>query len=408
MKIRLVLCCLLVTFLLFSGAVLSAQDVPPLTIGDLRAALDAIDAADPESQQAMVDALWESLIAGGRVPYVDFNSVMFMYRGEAEVVDWRGDFTNWEYVPELLGRQIGDTDLWVAETALPVNARIEYKIVLDDNAWILDPANSAEAASGFGPNSELRMPFFAATDMSADREETAKGDTSDLLRFDSTVLGYTVGYWVYTPAGYDALDDLPVVYVLDGNDFGDPGMGRIVPVLDTLIADERIVPVVAVLISARDPDTPAINRREDEFLGNREYFKFVAEELVAEIDAAYDTSTLKQNRAIVGTSYGGLASAFIGVLYPDVFDMVAMYSPALVLQDVFDTYEAAEVLPARYFIGTGYPGWDNFVPQDALDFIMAQGAQLMFIQSEEGHSWGMWRAMLDEMLIYFFGMRLSE
>ncbi|MBK9124754.1 MAG: esterase family protein [Chloroflexi bacterium] len=407
MKIRLVYCCLLVLFML-CGAVVSAQDAPPLIIGDLRAALDAIDDAAPASQQAMVDDLWDALIAAGRVPYVDYNRVMFMYRGEAEVVDWRGDFTNWEHVPELLGRQIGGTDLWVAETALPVNARIEYKIVLDDNAWILDPANPAQAASGFGPNSELRMPYFATTDVSADREGIANGVTSDLLRFDSAALGYTVGYWVYTPAGYDALDDLPVVYVLDGNDFGDPGMGRIVPVLDSLIADGRIVPVIAVLISARDPDVPANNRREDEFLGNREYFKFVAEELVPEIDAAYDSSPLKQNRAIVGTSYGGLASAYLGVLYPDVFDMVAMYSPALVLQDVFDTYEAAEVLPARYFIGTGYPGWDNFVPQDALDFIMAQGAQLMFIQSEEGHSWGMWRAMLDEMLIYFFGRRLSE
>ena len=61
-------------------------------------------------------------------------------------------------------------------------------------------------------------------------------------------------------------------------------------------------------------------------------------------------------------------ASYIGALYPTVFQMVAPFSPSLWASKQTRTiYQKAEMLPARYFIGVGYPKWDNFITQDILD-----------------------------------------
>ena len=153
----------------------------------------------------------------------------------------------------------------------------------------------------------------------------------------------------------------------------------------------------------------AILRPYPEFLENQDYARFIAEELVPTIDAAYRTKASPQARLITGVSYGGLAAAYIGALYPTVFQMVAPFSPSLWASKQTRTiYQKAEMLPARYFIGVGYPKWDNFVTQDILDLFTQKHVNVFYLCSIEGHNWGTWRGMLDEMLEYFWGTRLID
>lgn len=288
----LILVCLIV-FVAFVGAGCQASQAEPtplaldaiVTVEDFQRRIAEIEQADTSQAQGLADSLWQALTAQGRAPLVFGERVFFLYKGAANSVTWRGDFTGWESGPGVEGKRIGGSDLWMAETTLPVDARANYKIVLDGQDWILDPANPRVQPGGLGDNNILAMPEFAVTTDTARRNDVAPGTLSDDLTIESTNLGYAVNYRVYTPANYDDLSGLPVVYVTDGNDWVYEPYGAMAVALDNLIADGRIEPVMAVFIDAREPGNPENNRREQEFLDHFDpYARFVAEELVPAID----------------------------------------------------------------------------------------------------------------------------
>jgi hypothetical protein len=100
-----------------------------------------------------VNAFWKALVEHEQVPFVLEEQVAFLYRGRARTVRWIGDFADWQRGPPLQGQQVGKSDLWVAYATFPSNARLEYRIVVDDKEAIPDPANPLQPWGGFGPNS---------------------------------------------------------------------------------------------------------------------------------------------------------------------------------------------------------------------------------------------------------------
>jgi enterochelin esterase family protein len=403
---RKLLCLVLVSGLISVSFLASAQEALSFDdIVDFNNYVDSIAGAAPDEGQGMADLLYEQLVAEQKIPLVLEWEVAFLYKGEAQSVEWRGDFTGWNPNPSLQGKRIGQTDLWVMTIVVPRYSRIEYKIVLDGDNWILDPANPNQVMSGYGPNSELQMPEYRATIETVRREEVTPGTLSDKMLISSANLGYDLEYWVYTPTGYQTMNDLPVIYVTDGNDYVMDNMGALPIALDNMIFDEKIKPLIAVLISNRDPEDADNNRRESEFLENPDYARFVAEELVPVIDANYKTDVSTAGRAIMGTSYGGVAATYIAIRYPDVFHNVILMSPSLyAATDTEKLYEEAADLPFNIFIGTGLPGWDVGDLRPVVDFLDMRGVPNQFIETTSGHSWANWRGLLDEMLVYFYGV----
>ena len=152
---------------------------------------------------------------------------------------------------------------------MPADSRAAYKIVINDKDWLADPVNPHTTFSGVsGDNSVVTMPDFKVTDESQKRNDVTPGKLTGEYSITSTHLGYAVNYWVYIPLGYDNRRQLPVLYALDGNDFVDERMGAMPTILDNLIAEKRIEPIIAVFIDARDPNNPQFNRREEEFLAH--------------------------------------------------------------------------------------------------------------------------------------------
>jgi enterochelin esterase-like enzyme len=413
------------------------------TMAEFREYIDRIDEADEAEGQKLVKKLWEAVLANDGVPLVFGSQVAFLYRGEAETVVWEGDFNQWGLGGTLQGRNVGGTDLWMASFVLPIDARANYRIVLDEVDEIVDPANPHRQAGLDDESSVVVMPEFAVTMDTAPREDIEAGEVSEAFVVDSESLGYQVAYRVYTPAGYSQLDGLPTLYVLDGNEFLAPALGAMATVLDNLIGDDRIDPVLAVFIDATDPRNPAINRRELDFLTNAEDFgQFVARELVPAIDAAYRTERSADSRIIAGISFGGFAASYITALHSEQFHKAAMYSPPFWLYDFPDGLgdlvpdlpmlgETIRVLeeisqrvnealacsdettascpaPLDVFMSAGIPEWDvGDSPRDTAASFEQQGVPHLFIEVREGHNWGHWSGLLDEMLVYFFGARGS-
>src|SRR6187431_3337146 len=93
--------------------------------------------------KAIVERQWNDLLSSQKIPLVVEDSVALLYRGEAKSVRWMGDFNGWGYDKKFqnAGTRIPNSDIWLLKTSFPADARLDYKIVVNDNEWILDPAN---------------------------------------------------------------------------------------------------------------------------------------------------------------------------------------------------------------------------------------------------------------------------
>lgn len=369
----------------------------------------AAASTDPDERATQLRTLWKQLSDAGQIPYAQGTQAALLFRGEAKSAAVAGDFNNWDpRGAEWQAKQVGGTDIWLFQMELPADARVDYKFVVNGNDWKADPANPHTMWSPLGgANSELRMPAYRPPPEIVRRSDAPRGELSDNLTLHSAKLGYDVNYRVYAPAGYDAAaaKRYPVVYVTDGFEYASDVMGRMPIVLDNLIADRTIRPVIAVFIDPSDPATGS-NRRMSEYGENEAFSAFVAEEVVPQIDKAYRTSAVAAERTVLGTSLGALAAASLGATRPDVFGNVALQSPADFVKfapETFKKYNSPELSSQLHVamvagtIGDGHSG-----PALA-DLLHRHGFKAKYLEVNEGHSWGSWRATLDEMLIELVG-----
>ncbi len=389
--------------LVFSIALTAHAQTPFTSLEELRASLTKV----AESGQA--DDFWKRVLAHKTMPLIFHGDVVFLYRGSADSVEWRGDFSSWEPAPETRGRRLGKTDVWVYERSFPLDARLDYKLVTDGATWLLDPLNPYQQMGGYGPNSEVRMPRWRAPEHVKRQKGVARGTLGADIAFASRKLGYTVNYRVYTPAGFDhaTAKKLPVLYVTDGSDYWNDEMGSLVITLDNLIAGKRIVPLIAVFIDPWDR-VAGVNRRETELVPAADrtcaFCEFIAEELVPAIDAAYPTRASRDARAILGTSLGGLHATYMSTHYASLFGLAGIQSPALWPAPwVVEEIGRGTRLPRKAFIsaGTFEKGFAES-GRDLRDRFKRAGVNAKYIESHEGHSWGQWRALLDDLLLFFF------
>jgi len=358
---------------------------------------------DANERTARLNVLWTNLRAAGQVPYAQGNQYAMLFRGSASSVSFAGDLTNWQ--PNSTATRLAGTDLWIREGTLPADARVDYKIVVGGSNSILDPANRLQAWSGFGPNSELRMPAYEYPQETIRRPDVARGALGGNNRIDSVNLGYPVQYRVYTPAGYNAqqLANLPVVYVTDGHEYAADHLGSLTAVLDNLIDDGTLRPTIAVFIDPRDPNNLSHNRRLAEYNMNSHFAGFVADELVPSIDAAYRTSVTASDRMILGTSMGGLNSAYFGATRSDVFQRIGIQSPAFQYNpSIYSLYDKSPATPLEIFMTSGTIN-DGSGGTSMHSILAEHGYDYTFTQANEGHSWGNWRAQLAGMLATLLG-----
>ena len=359
--------------------------------------------ADPAECNRQVNGLWDKLKADKQIPFRLGDSVAFLYRGDAKAVSWAGDFNGWHPgQPGFTGTKTGQANIWIALQKFPENARFDYKIVVDDQ-WIMDPDNPDVQMSGMGPNSQFHMPGWKFPDETELGHDVIRGNLSDNIPIKSEKLGYPVNYKVYTPYNYARSEGLPVIYVTDGHEYADDQKGAMLIVLDNLIFAGEIKPVVAVFIDPRDPGNDKTNRRGDEYVCNQKFADFVGDELVPLIDKSYKTHACPDDRMILGTSLGGMNAAWFGAVRTKDFHLLGIQSPAF-NKTVLESFAKLDWFPFRVYMTTGVV-YDT--QQQALEMKqILEKNKVDFVYKEvfEGHSWGNWRALLGDMLRYFFPM----
>lgn len=131
----------------------------------------------------------------------------------------------------------------------------------------------------------------------------------------------------------------PAVILFDGEDVF--RKVRLPTVLDNMIADQVIEPLVAVFISTE--------KGRDDLFGNDRYIHFLAEALVPHLRKKYHVSQDASKIMIGGFSLGGLAATNAGLKRPDIFGLIFRGDgtfPELLRKD--DRVETVSALLSKY------------------------------------------------------------
>lgn len=160
--------------------------------------------------------------------------------------------------------------------------------------------------------------------------------------FMSEALGKPYAFTVYLPEGYHEApeDRYPVLYLLHGAN-GDENewlaKGNVRAVLDTLIAQKKIEPMVVVMPGSFGTwwVDGAKEKAETALL----------KEVIPTVENRYRVRCDREGRLVAGSSAGGYAVARYVLKYPELFAAAAALSPAVYVDEPPETSSARRQHP---------------------------------------------------------------
>ena len=346
------------------------------------------------------DPMIEEFLSHHTAPVIEGDSVHFLYRGTGKVVAVPGEMNRWNPSDAVMQR-VARTDFFYRTYSFPLTSRVEYKIWVD-STWKLDSLNPRKARGGYGENSDLWMPDYSSPSTSEFRPDIPRG-TIDTIWFSSKHLNRRYPVLVYTPPGTKRRQRLPVVYVTDGGEY--ISLGKMNNVLDNLITEGRIRPVLGVFVDPRtDPRNAATNERMTDYSANTKFLDFLEKELAPYIETKYPAARRADDRLIMGASMGGLISTYAVLKRPQFFHNCAAQSPAYLMADsaVIQLLKTKRTVKANIYIDTGTISDTQIEARRVKRMLQDKGARLIYAEYPEGHNWTNWRARLENIFQYFF------
>ncbi len=351
----------------------------------------SVNQAPAAQKQALVDSFMQWVDTTNGFPYIEYSTAYFLYiNGSNPTVAVAGDFTGWDPSGQQFTHLSG-TNLFYRGYQFELDARLDYKYVVN-GSWILDPLNPNTCSGGFGPNSELSMSNYMQPPEI--QSYTIPHGNISQSNFSDTTQGRTRTVQIYTPPGYGASElSYRSIYFHDGSEYLTLGSAR--NVLDYLIYHELIPPVIGVFV---DP-----TNRNEEYSYDLDFMEMFITELVPWVDSEYRTIAEADSRAVAGVSLGGLTSLLFTIQHPEVFGNCGAYSSAIWFGDLIQQYANSAVLPVKIYLDAGtYESSIYNSSATLLETLDSNGWDHQWQVWHEGHSWGAWRAHLDESLTYFW------
>lgn len=341
------------------------------------------------------------------------HTVTFRLRApEAKAVYVRATFAK----TELSKQQDSMGMYWTYTTPQPVKSDLHTYVFVVDGQRVLDPENAYSLmASGYN-YSVLIVP----------------GEPGDLYRVNDVPHGSVSRVWyhssafskdrrmvVYTPAGYELSNKAyPVLYLLHGSSQNEeiwPGLGRATQIMDNLIAQGKVQPMIVVMPNGNVEEYAASGEDSNGWdlrpqmggLPNNDMglFEEAFPEIVSFIDKSYRTVKRKSGRAIAGLSMGGMQSFHISRNYPALFDYVGLFSGvpkngipehSPMFQD-FDNKLHTQFItkkPELYWIGIGTGDILYDLNARYRQLLDKNGYEYTYVEVPGGHDLDVWRLLL--------------
>jgi enterochelin esterase-like enzyme len=185
----------------------------------------------------------------------------------------------------------------------------------------VDPLNPRHCPTTFGAygteSSYVELPDARPLVWNSPLQGVRRGRVEE-KQLHSASLNAEKKVWVYTPPGFTKADGgYPLLVQFDG----DRNVLWIPKLLDLLIAQRKVPPMVAVMM---DESVPSVRRKELEC--DVQFEDFLAHELVPWTRENYGATARPERTIVAGSSLGGLAAVYAGLEHPEVFGNVISLS----------------------------------------------------------------------------------
>jgi enterochelin esterase family protein len=242
------------------------------------------------------------------------------------------------------------------------------------------------------------------------RHEGLPAGTVEIRKVRSRMLGSERTIEVYVPHGLGSFEGpIGSLYLFDGEEYLRDM--RIADVLDNLIGERRIAPLIAIMIH----DLPGDDRAR-ELSCDFNFTEFLATELVPWVRSNFRVSEDPRRTVIGGESLGGLEAAFAACKHPELFGAVLAQSGSFWWRPnsaslangkpwMAEQYTQGPRLPVRFFLSVGR---DEIVPSGAnslfdlrqmRDALVGHGYDVKYEEIEGQHDPINWRLTLPDGLI---------
>jgi enterochelin esterase-like enzyme len=294
-----------------------------------------------------------------------------------------------------------DTGVWSA-TLGPLEPGLGIYNFTVDGLTIADPINPKVKLRARGSGSLVDVPgtgseFWVPRDV--------PHGTVDINYHKSKVLnGDNREFRVYTPPGYDQnlTNKYPVLYLLHGNNDTQAGwvdVGQMNMILDNLIADKKVVPMIVVMPFGH----PNYNAT-----GPFDFARYLLEDVVPTAEKSYRIISDRDHRAIVGYSMGGGQALNIGLNHLELFSAVAGFSPAVSgdaatrFKSILDDPDGTNAKLKLLWVGCGRQD-SLFQPdQSFAEKMNSHKIRTTWYPTEGRHNFTVWRKYLIEVAPLLF------
>nr|WP_277871402.1 YqiA/YcfP family alpha/beta fold hydrolase [Tamlana carrageenivorans] len=216
------------------------------------------------------------------------------------------------------------------------------------------------------------------------------------------MLNKTLPYKVYLPPIEDISKKLPVLYINDG--FQYMNKGSLHNILDSLIIAKEIKPIMAVFLEPKDSTQNNRNVRQELFISNPFFVDFFTQELIPQIEKNYPASPNKEDRTILGVSFGGLAALYLADKAPYTFKNIAMQSPAFhPYQNIYNAYARKPKKDFNLFMSYGTGKDTNWQVIPMIRILKRKKYDLTVVRVKNGnHDWKTWKKQLVGIMLNYY------
>jgi enterochelin esterase family protein len=335
-------------------------------------------------------------------PIVEGRTVTFVFVGAADEVRLRHWISG---LPSSQAFQrFHDSPLWTLALDIPEGSRVEYKLELvrgGHHQLVQDPLNDNVARDPYGANSVVYGAGYARPDWTQHDVEARLGEIQE-LQIASAAFGDSREVLVYLPARFRTTRRYPLLIVHDGPDYVKFASFR--TVLDNLIHRLEVQPLVVALVRSDD--------RLREYADDERHARFLADELLPELESRYPLVREPNARGLMGASFGAVASLSAAWRRPGVFGHLLLQSGSFVFTDigqhdrgpVFDPvvrfmgqFRARPGrLPENIYVSCGIYEGLIYYNRSLVPLLQASGSRVKFTEARDGHNWENWRDRLRE------------
>ncbi|WP_291569294.1 alpha/beta hydrolase-fold protein [Clostridium sp. UBA4548] len=393
-----------------------------------------------EGNEKAIDEFWKE-IKENNTPIIeeikgDTDDVLitFLYEGDKDVenVVVLDGCVGLDYEKNKMDR-ILDTDIWYKTFKVRNDLRFRYFLTVNDplnEDWqkrneeciridplakqkVLVPKDEETLDSQPWICNMVELPKAEPKVWSVKREDTPNGNL-EMFRYKSKILNDEYRVWIYTPVGYSKEEEPYKMLVLsDGFEYVH---GLLTPsLLDNLIYEKQIAPIVAVFIESKD-------NRFEMLSCNKNFTSFVAEEIVPYVRERYNVSHKPEDSIIGGLSLGGLAATYLGVMKSEVFGNVLSQSgsfwwcPGWTPENVnskeefqetwiSNLFKEKEKLNLKFYLEVGILEGNRMIKPNVImkDVLLSKGYQVEYSEFKGGHDYLSWGETLAKGLVYLVG-----